>query len=269
MQTNTAKRRLEAGRTVYGTSLTECFDAEIAILLKAAGFDFFFTDTEHATADYHEIQGLCRAARGAGITPLVRVTDSAPFLITRALDVGAMGIVVPRVHTAEQARTVVNAMKYPPEGNRGFGMRGIITDFTWTNARDEMASANGETLAVLQIESREGLENVEEIAATPGLDVLFVGPYDLTISMGIAEEFRGERFWRAVERVAAACEANGVAPGLQTGDKWIFREAQKRGVRFLLYSNDVTVLFEGYRDALAELRETEAAAPKRNQAAAD
>jgi 2-keto-3-deoxy-L-rhamnonate aldolase RhmA len=272
MQTNTAKRKLEAGEAVYGTSLTECFDAEIAILLKAAGLDFFFTDTEHAAADYHDIQGLCRAARGAGIIPLVRVTDSAPFLITRTLDVGAMGIVVPRVHTAEQARTTISAMKYPPEGTRGFGMRGIITDYTWTNARDEMASANRETLAVLQIESREGLENVEEIAATPGLDVLFVGPYDLTISMGIAEEFRGDQFWRAVERVVAACRSNRVAPGLQTGDKWIFREAQKRGVRFLLYSNDVTVLFEGYRDAIAELREPapgRATAMERNQAAAD
>src|SRR5262245_55594028 len=100
MQTNSAKQKLQAGQTIYGTSLTECFDAEIAILLKAAGLDFFFTDTEHATADYHEIQGLCRSARGAGIIPMVRVTDSIPFLITRALDVGSMGIVVPRVHSA-------------------------------------------------------------------------------------------------------------------------------------------------------------------------
>ena len=273
MQINTIKRKLEAGAPVFGTSLTECFDAETAILLKAAGLEFFFTDTEHSTADYHEIQGLCRAARGAGIIPMVRVTDSSPALITRALDVGAMGIVVPRVHTAEQARAATSVMKYPPEGNRGFGMRGIITDFTWTNAGDEMASANRETLAVLQIESREGLENVEKIAATPGLDVLFVGPYDLTISMGIAEEFRGQEFWSAVERVVAACRSNGIAAGLQTGDKWIFREAQKRGVRFLLYSNDVTVLFEGYRDAIAELRQAEAEGDTpgiaRNQAAAD
>ena len=160
MQRNTAKQQLKAGEPVYGTSLTECFDAEIAILLKAAGLDFFFADTEHSTADYHEIQGLCRAARGAGIVPMVRVTDTVPFLITRALDVGAMGIVVPRVHSAAAgARRRRDAMKYPPEGGRGFGMRGIITDFTWTNAEDEMASANRETLAVLQIESQEGLES--------------------------------------------------------------------------------------------------------------
>ncbi|HWB99759.1 MAG TPA: aldolase/citrate lyase family protein [Bryobacteraceae bacterium] len=254
MQKNTAKEKLKAGEIVYGSSLTECFDAEIAILLKAAGLDFFFTDTEHSTADYHDIQGLCRAARGAGIIPMVRVTDTVPFLITRALDVGAMGIVVPRVHSAAQARTVVDAMKYPPEGTRGFGMRGIITDFQWTNAEDEMASANHETLTVVQIESQAGLDHVEEIAGTPGLDVLFVGPYDLTISMGIAEQFRERTFWSAVDRVVAACERNGIAAGLQTGDKWIFREAQKRGVRFLLYSNDVTVLFEGYRDAIAELK---------------
>jgi 2-keto-3-deoxy-L-rhamnonate aldolase RhmA len=103
MQKNSAKKLLREGHQVYGTSLTDCLDAEFAALLKAAGMDFFFVDTEHSPADYHQIQAICRAARGVGIVPMVRVTENVPYLITRALDIGAMGLVIPRVHSAEQA----------------------------------------------------------------------------------------------------------------------------------------------------------------------
>ena len=254
MQKNTAKETLQAGGTVYGTSLTDCLDPEFASLLRAAGLDFFFVDTEHSPANYHQIQALCRAARGAGIVPLVRVTENVPHLITRALDSGVMGIVVPRVHSSHEACAAVEAMKFTPEGRRGFGMRSTITDFGWTNAVDEMASANRETLAVLQVESREALSYVEEIATTPNLDVLFIGPYDLTISLGIAEQFDHPEFWGAVDRVVSACQKTGVAAGLQSADMAVVREAKNRGARFLLYSNDVSVLFEGYKQGIGALK---------------
>jgi 2-keto-3-deoxy-L-rhamnonate aldolase RhmA len=256
MQKNTAKELLKAGQQVYGTSVTDYFSAEVAVLLKAAGMDCFFVDTEHSPADHHQIQAICRAARGVGIVPMVRVTENVPYLITRALDVGAMGLVIPRVHSEEQALAAAEMMKYPPKGRRGFGMRSVITDYRWTTAAEEMDSANNETLMVFQIESKEGLSCVEDIARTPNLDVLFIGPYDLTISMGIAEQFEGNQFWDAVDRVIAACTAAGIAAGIQTGDMAQLREARRRGVRFLLYSNDVTVLFEGYRDAISALRTT-------------
>ena len=253
MQENVVKKRLKEGQTVYGTSLIDCLDGEFAVLLKAAGLDFFFVDTEHSTATYSQIQGLCRAARGVGIVPLARVTQNEPFFITRALDVGPMGLVIPRVHSASEARDAIKNMKYLPEGARGFGMRSIITDYTWTNAVEEMASANRETLAVLQIESQQGLDDVEAIASTPGVDVLMIGPYDLTISMGIAEDFQNLRYWDAVDRIIRACNAAGIAAGVQFGNMDLLRETQRRGARFLLYSNDVTVLLDGYRQAMRQL----------------
>lgn len=254
MQKNTVKEILRQGGLVYGTALSGSFDAELPFMLKAAGLDMFFVDTEHSTADYHQIQTLCRVARGAGIVPLVRVTENVPHLITRTLDAGAMGLVIPRVHSAAQGRAAVDAMKFPPRGNRGFGMRGIITDYQWTNAADEMNSADHETLVALQIESTQGLAAVDEIAAIPDVDVLFVGPFDLTISMGIAEQFRSEEFWNAVDRVVAACRRAGIAAGIHIADIKLVREARRRGVRFLLYSSDATVLFRAYRDAVGELR---------------
>lgn len=254
MLPNRAKEALKRGEPVYGTSIEYCLDPEIPILLHKAGLDLFFIDTEHTTADYGQIRSLCRTARDFGIPPLVRVTQNEPALITRALDCGAMGIVVPRVHSVEEARAAVQAMRYPPQGRRGFGMHSIMTDFEWRDPAAMMAEVDRQTLVALQVESREGLESVEATAATPGVDVLFIGPYDLTISMGIPEQFQSPAFWGAVDRVVAACQKNGIAAGIQTADMRLLVEARHRGVRFLLYGSDYSVMYQAYRRLVGEIR---------------
>lgn len=254
MQKNRAKARLEAGECVYGTSVEYCLDPEISLLLQKAGLDLFFIDTEHQAASYRDIRAICRTARDFNIPALVRVTQNEPALITRALDCGALGIVVPRVHSAAEAQAAIAAIRYTPQGNRGFGMHSIMTNFDWAEPVSMMAEANRETLAICQVESRQALESVEEIARTPGLDSLFIGPYDLSISMGIAEQFRSAEFWRAVDRVVAACKANRIAAALQTGEMWILKEARRRGVRLLYYSGDFALLFAAYKEKIAEIR---------------
>lgn len=254
MQENSTKKKLKAGECVYGTSLEDCLDPEIAVLLAAAGLDFFFVDTEHCTASPAQIQALCRSGRGAGISPFVRVTQNEPDLISRALDVGATGVIVPRVHDGQQARAALDVMKFPPLGHRGYGLRGIVSDFAALPAKQGIESANRETLSVLMIESKDGLENVEEIARTPELDVLFVGPYDLTLSLGIIEEFENPVFWKALERIIAAASSAGVAVGLQSGDMEIVTRARTMGARFLIYGSDTGMLFAGYKDAMGRLK---------------
>ena len=255
MQKNTVKEVLKAGQCVYGTSLEDCLEPEMPVVLARAGLDLFFIDTEHCTATYAEIQALCRAAHAVNIVPLVRVTENRPELITRTLDVGAMGIIVPRIHSAEAGRAALEVMKFPPLGHRGFGLRTIVTDLQAKSAAEEIESCNRETLAVLMIESKAGLENVDEIAALPGVDVLFIGPYDLTLSLGIVEQFDNPIFWNAVDRVIAACKTAGIAAGIQTSNMLLLKEARRRGVRFLLYGSDVAVLFAGYKRVLSELKE--------------
>jgi 2-keto-3-deoxy-L-rhamnonate aldolase RhmA len=259
MHANRAKEALKRGEFVYGTSLEYCLDPEMPVLLAKAGLDLFFVDTEHTAADYHDIRALCRSARDFGITPMVRVTQNEAPLITRALDCGAMGIVVPRIHSPEEARSAVSYMKYPPAGRRGFGMHSIMTDFEWRNPVEMMAEVDRQTLVALQVESCDGLDSVEATAAVPGVDVLFIGPYDLTISMGIAEQFEGPEFWGAVERVVSACVANGIAAGIQTGDMKLLLEARRRGVRFLLYGSDYSVMFQAYRRSLEQMKSGAAA----------
>jgi 2-dehydro-3-deoxyglucarate aldolase/4-hydroxy-2-oxoheptanedioate aldolase len=254
MLENTAKKKLARGEAIYGTSLEIALDPEMPLLLSAAGLDFFFIDTEHSPADYHQIRALCRSAKYCHITALVRVTQNEPHLITRALDSGAAGIIVPRVHSSSEAEKAAEMMKYPPHGNRGFGMHSVIHDFRFTNAHEEMDSANQETMTVLQIESAAGLAAVGEIAQTPVVDALFVGPYDLSISMGIPEQFQSAEFWDAIDRVISACRRPGIAAGIQSPSLDLLCEAKRRGMTFLLYASDSSVLLSGYREGLSRFR---------------
>jgi 2-keto-3-deoxy-L-rhamnonate aldolase RhmA len=254
MQKNTVKASLRAGNCVFGTSLEDCLDPEIPVVLAAAGLDFFFIDTEHSPATYPQIQALCRSARSAGIIPLVRVTENVPPLISRALDVGAMGVIVPRLRSVEEAKAAVEVMKFAPLGRRGFGLRSIVTDLAPGPASEQVQSANRETMVVLMIETREALDSVEAIAAIPEVDALFVGLYDLTLSLGILQQFDNPLFWGAFDRVVAAAAKSGIAAGLQTRDMAMLLETKKRGARFLIYSSDSGVMFDGYKQAMAHLK---------------
>lgn len=254
MNKNVVKQALRAGETIVGTVLELSLDPETAVLLSAAGLEFFFLDMEHGPVDYHQIQALCRAGRTAGVVPLVRVTENESHLITRALDVGAMGIIVPRIHSVLEAQAAITSIKYPPIGNRGYGVRSVVHDFHAGSPADEMEAGNNETLVVLQIESKEGLDAVEEIAALPHVDALFIGPYDLTISMGIGEQFHHQDFWSAVDRVVTACRHNRIAAGIIFSDMGLLKEACRRGVRVVFHPSDVAVLLEGFKLGVAELR---------------
>lgn len=254
MHHNAVKAKLRRGEKVYGTSLEDCLSPEMPVVLAAAGLDFFFIDTEHSPAGYGEIQALCRTAHDRGIVPLVRITENLPHLISRALDVGASGVIVPRLKSADEARAIVKCVKFPPLGERGFGLRSVNTDLKGGPAPAAIAASNQETMVVAMIETREAVEDVEHIAAVEGVDALFIGPYDLSLSLGILEQFDSPTFWGAVDRVLAAAKAAGIAAGLQSRNLSQLAEAQKRGARFLLLGGDSATLLDGYKRALAELK---------------
>ncbi|HYM12930.1 MAG TPA: aldolase/citrate lyase family protein [Bryobacterales bacterium] len=262
MQTNTIKHKLKAGGCALGTCITDHTSPEIVTICKAAGLDFFFIDTEHSVPSCRDIQTLVRVGRGAGVIPLTRVTQAEYFLIARLLDVGAMGIIAPRIGSVEQARAVVDAMKFTPEGSRGYGLRGIINDYQYAGARAEMDSANRETMVVLQVESQECLDAVFDIAATPGADALMIGPFDLSISMGIPGQFDDPAFWKAIDRVVAACDKAGIAPGIHMGSSKALKKAAERGMRFLVCGSDASVLLSGYRSVVQEMALGEIVATK-------
>jgi 2-keto-3-deoxy-L-rhamnonate aldolase RhmA len=145
-------------------------------------------------------------------------------------------------------------MKFPPIGRRGYGLGSIVTDFRQNPAQDETKSANRETLVVMMIESQEGLEAVDEIAAVPEIDVLFIGPYDLSLSLGIIEQFENPLFWKALQRIIKAAQKAGVAVGLQSGNVAMLKRVREMGVRFLICGSESSVLLDGYKRAIAAIK---------------
>ena len=154
----------------------------------------------------------------------------------------------------DEARAALDAMKFPPIGHRGYGLGSIITDFKGNPAQSEIASANRETLAVMMVESREGLEAVEEIGAVPEIDVLFIGPYDLSLSLGIIEQFDHPLFEKALEKIINAGKEAGLAVGLQSGNSALLKRVREMGVRFLICGSESSVLLEGYKKTLATMK---------------
>ncbi len=165
-----------------------------------------------------------------------------------------MGIIVPRVNSAAEAQAAIAAMKFPPIGRRGYGLGSIVTDLKGRPAQDEISSANRETLVVMMVESREGLAAVDEIAAVPEVDVLFIGPYDLSLSLGIVEQFENPVYIKSLERIIDSGHKAGVAVGLQSGNPGVLKRARDLGARFLICGSESSVLLEGYRKTLATMK---------------
>jgi 2-dehydro-3-deoxyglucarate aldolase/4-hydroxy-2-oxoheptanedioate aldolase len=254
MTPNPAKARLREGGTVLGTMVSEMRSEEVAYVLAAAGFDFLVVDTEHGAADMETVQRISRAARSAGIVPLVRVTDISYALIARALDAGALGLMVPHVDTPEDARELVRCAKFPPEGERGFGLRGAVTDYEAATVSEAIAWSNRETMLMAQVESQRCLDALDEIASTPGLDVLLVGPTDLSISLGVPGELLHPRMEEAYRRVAEVARRHGLAAGIHPSDLAVVRRARELGMRCLMYSSEVRLLLGAARQAVQALR---------------
>ena len=207
---NHVKDMLKAGKTAIGTTAGAASETRF---LANAGFDFLLFDTQHSTDD---IKGLARAVagtRGAAAAPIVRVGDLRPDQICYALDIGAKGIVVPMVNTPDEAQDMVKWCRYPFEGVRSSaGMRGEWGEFK--SYREYMDAVNAQLLIVPMIETREALDAIDDILAVPGIDVLLVGPSDLSINLDVPLDYRNAKYHAALDRIGAACQKAGVAAGM-------------------------------------------------------
>jgi 2-dehydro-3-deoxyglucarate aldolase/4-hydroxy-2-oxoheptanedioate aldolase len=255
MRPNKVKRTLRAGGVSIGTSFFEFNTTGIARIAANAGADFAFFDTEHTGWDADTLRMLMATARAADIVPIVRVPATQYHLIARPLDLGAMGIMIPMVESAEQARVLVRSAKYPPEGGRGAAFGVAHDDYEGGDVAAKMKSANEETLLIALIETVAGIENVDKIAAVGGLDILWIGHFDLTNSMGIPGDFANSRFLQAVDTVLDACRRHGKAAGFMAADVETGRRRIAQGFRCLSYSGDIWLYSQALRTGIAALRE--------------
>lgn len=236
MRTNLAKQRLREGNPILGVLVG--FNSPAFVELCAlAGFHFVMFDCEHGPMSVESLENLVRAAETSGITPLARVPHGEPSTILRFLDTGVMGLMVPHVESADDARAAVQAVKYPPEGRRGLGIVRSADYGLTTPTAEYVRLANEETMVLALVESGKGLENAAEIAAVPGVDVVQVGPSDLSMSMGYYGQPGHPAVQRAIDQIVAATQAAGKAPGSGgIRGSAALRQALDRGIRCVTYS---------------------------------
>lgn len=209
---NTVKDNLKAGKAVVGTGAGP--DVNTAAFLGDTGFDFLLFDTQHSVAQPKELGPAVAALKGKKASPIIRVADNRPDLILHAMDAGARGVIVPMINTAEEARRVVRAVKYYPEGDRSNGGQRGDWGKDFANYRDYLDTANNEMLIVVMIETKQSLANIDEICSVPGIDVLLVGPSDFSIEMDVPLDYPSKTYQDALDKVVAGATRNGVAPGM-------------------------------------------------------
>jgi len=248
------KAKLAAGERIIGTMVTESHHPDVARALAGAGLDFMFIDTEHCPYDMETVHTLCQAARRWGIDPIVRVPDTAYHLMCRPLDAGAVGLMVPRVETREQAQEIAECVFFPPRGRRGCAMRPVTMDYQPMPVADYVQAANEQLVLVIQIESQRALDHLDDILRVEGPDVALVGPCDLSISLGVPGQSGHPKMLAALDQVAGACERHGLAAGIHAGDLATLGEAAARGFRWLTFSSDGGFLAAGARTALEQIQ---------------
>ncbi len=262
MRENRVKRTLRDGGVSIGTMVFEFNTSGIARIIAAAGAEFVIFDLEHTGWGIETARTLLATARAAEVVPLVRVPATQYHFLARPLDVGAMGLMVPMVETEEQARLIVQSSKYPPAGRRGAAFGVAHDDYLGNDILETMRSANDEILLIAQIETVQGVENVERIAAVEGIDVLWIGHFDLTNSMGIPGQFTHPDYRRALDRVVDVCNRSGKAAGFMVSGVEDGRNMLAQGFRALAYWGDLWIYQRALRDGITGIREAVATGPR-------
>ena len=257
MHPNPVKTTLAAGGVSLGTMAFEFASPGLARIAANAGAEFIIFDMEHSGWGIDTIRPLLASSRGADITPLVRVPAIVPHLFSTALDAGAHGLMVPMVETAEQARLIADSCRYPPAGKRGSAFGLAHDDYSGGDIVAKMAAANDRLLLIAQIETATGVENVDAIASTGGIDVLWIGHFDLSASLGIPGQFAHTRYREAVATVLSACQRHGKTSGIMTADPATARQHIAKGFRAVAYSGDLWIYGTALQAGLEAIRAAE------------
>ena len=252
MRANRALARLREGETVLGMFAIDLYSTGLARTATSAGAEFVVFDQEHTGWGLDQIRPLLAAARASETVPLVRVRTLDAHAIGSVLALGALGVMVPLIRDADEARAVVAAAKYPPVGDRGFGI--LYPDEHEGDVGGYMRWANDELMVIAMVETVSALDDLEAIASTDGIDVLWIGHFDLTASMGIAGEFEHPRYLEALGAVVDACERHGKAAGISTDDADHAARLAETGFRFMAVGHDIVLLRDALRERLESVR---------------
>ena len=252
---NRVKQRLKEGKIVIGPMVSEIRTPGIAILFAQAGFDFLFIDMEHSPFTMETMSDMVLAARASGISPIVRPPSRMlSENLSRPLDAGAEGLLIPQIQAQEDVRNVVKWCRYSPLGERGMALTRQHTFFEGGKPAETMSQLNEEVLLLLQIEHREAIESLPDLLSIPGIDGALVGPADLSASMGMAGQTEDPRFLEAVHRVIEVAGDHDMIPGIHTDSLKTAAYWMKQGMKMIGFGTDIKLILEISRNSVRELR---------------
>ncbi|MES2189832.1 MAG: aldolase/citrate lyase family protein [Pseudomonadota bacterium] len=253
---NPLKEKLSRGEVAVSMIVRMARGPEIGRIAAIAGFDTLYVDLEHSALSLETTAVICNAAREAGVVPLVRVPDTSPSTICRILDAGAMGIVVPHVQSAENARHAVACALYPPRGERSTSSGLAMLHYRNFPQAEANAAINKSVFIAVMIESRAALECIEEIAAVPGIDMLFVGAGDLSADLGLPGQPTHPDVADGISKVLHAARKHGITAGLGglAGRQTFLAEWMGKGVQFISAGTDLGFLAKAATDSVESIR---------------
>lgn len=247
------KATLQEGRAVFGTWLNSPSPSQ-AEIIGYAGFDFVMLDTEHASYDIAGTENLIRAAHAANLPALVRVAGNDSSAIGRVLDYGAQGVMVPHTSNATNARHAVLAAHYQPVGERGAAPTVRAARYGHVPWSKHLARSADDTLVIVQIEGREGMANLPEIMAVPGVDVLFIGPFDLSEALGVSGQLDHPRLLEAVADITRQARTHGLAVGIWMPTPAQIRPWLAQGVQLITVANNDLLFYNACRQVIQAVR---------------
>ena len=252
MATNSLKKQLNEGATVYGP-FCKIQDPAIVEIAALSNFDFVIIDMEHGPYSIESTQNLIRAAEAKGITPVVRVTENSETLILRTLDIGAKCIQVPQICTKEDAEKLVKATSFYPKGERGMCRYVRAADYTAIDGATHFGGANDDIITIIHIEGMEGIDNLAEIISVEGIDVIFLGPYDLSQSCGVPGQVMHEKVVNSMKDAVKIAQSHGKAVGTFTESVENAKMWEDIGVQYIAFSVDVGLIMSSYKEITKQL----------------
>ena len=252
---NTMKRALKEGNVVFGPMVSEIRTPGIAVLFAQAGFDFFFIDMEHSCFTTESVSDMILAARAAGIPAIVRPPSRTSYEhLSRPLDSGAAGLLVPQIQTQEDVENTVKWCRYYPMGERGMALSRQHTFFESGKTVESMDQLNQEVLIAIQIEHRDAIESLPELLSVPGIDVAYVGPADLSTSLGKPGQTNNPDVNKAIHRVIEVSEEKGIIPGIHTSSLENAQYWINEGMKMVGFCTDIKLILEICKNSVKELR---------------
>ena len=251
----TIRDRVKSGDQVMGAMIFEFFSPGLPQILSNAGCEYVICDMEHTGIGLETLKDQVSFCRGLPIQPMARVPRGEYHFLARALDIGLRGVMVPMVESAAQAHAIVDACRYPPVGRRGAAFGFAHDDYLGGDPAQKMQAANDEIVVIAQIETERGLENVNEIAGVDGIDVLWVGHFDLTNFLGMPGQFQDARYLDAVRTTVQAARAHGKGLGFMPADLDWAREYKAYGFNMLAVGPDQALLGGAVKNLLTAVRD--------------